>query len=138
MSFSSKSLVINFAAFASVLAKIIRGTPMISAASLADFKFLTIVWVGTKTLPPIWPHFFSEASWSSKWAPAAPAFINFFVSSNTFSGPPNPASPSAMIGIWKSILSFSLILPSIISICWIWSALINALFIASTNFGALS
>jgi hypothetical protein len=31
--------------------------------------------VGTSTLPPRWPHFFSEASWSSKWIPAAPASI---------------------------------------------------------------
>ena len=53
ISFSSKSLVISFAAFASVLAKIINGTSAISAANLAAFKFLIIVLVGTSTLPPI-------------------------------------------------------------------------------------
>ena len=37
--------------------------------------------VGTSTLPPKWPHFFSEASWSSKWTPAAPASIMAFISS---------------------------------------------------------
>ena len=52
----------NLSAFASVLAKIIKGTPITSAASLADFKFLIIVCVGTKTLPPICPHFFSDAN----------------------------------------------------------------------------
>ncbi len=31
--------------------------------------------VGTRTLPPRWPHFFSDASWSSKCTPAAPASI---------------------------------------------------------------
>ena len=31
--------------------------------------------VGTSTLPPRWPHFFSEASWSSQCTPAAPAAI---------------------------------------------------------------
>jgi hypothetical protein len=31
--------------------------------------------VGTSTLPPMWPHFFTLASWSSKCTPAAPASI---------------------------------------------------------------
>ena len=31
--------------------------------------------VGTSTLPPMWPHFFSLASWSSQCTPAAPASI---------------------------------------------------------------
>jgi len=39
LSFSSKSLVINFAALASVLARIINGTSAISAASLAALNF---------------------------------------------------------------------------------------------------
>ncbi|CPU67000.1 Uncharacterised protein [Mycobacteroides abscessus] len=31
--------------------------------------------VGTSTLPPRCPHFFSDASWSSQCTPAAPAAI---------------------------------------------------------------
>ena len=54
--------------------------------------------VGTSTLPPMWPHFFSDASWSSKCTPAAPASIIAFISSNALSGPPKPASASATIG----------------------------------------
>ena len=63
------------------------------------------VWVGTRTLPPRWPHFFSEASWSSKCTPDAPASIMPFISSNAFSGPPKPASASATIGTKKSNFS---------------------------------
>ena len=37
-------------------------------------------------MPPIWPHFFSDASWSSRCTPAAPASIIALVSSKTFSG----------------------------------------------------
>ena len=62
LSFSSKSFVISFAALASVLAKIISGSSAISGAYLAAFRFLIIVLVGTKTFPPIWPHFFSLAN----------------------------------------------------------------------------
>ena len=54
--------------------------------------------VGTSTLPPMWPHFFSLASWSSKCTPAAPASIMLFISSKALSGPPKPASASAMMG----------------------------------------
>jgi hypothetical protein len=32
-------------------------------------------WVGISTLPPRWPHFFSDASWSSQCEPATPAAI---------------------------------------------------------------
>ena len=72
--------------------------------------------VGTSTLPPRWPHFFSEASWSSKWTPAAPASIIAFISSKALSGPPKPASASATIGAsqWRPVP-----LPSAHSI---WSA----------------
>ena len=42
--------------------EIINGTSAISAASLAAFRFLIIVPVGTNTLPPMWPHFFSLAN----------------------------------------------------------------------------
>ena len=42
------------------------------------------------TLPPMWPHFFSEASWSSQCTPAAPAAIIDFISSNALSTPPKP------------------------------------------------
>ena len=48
------------------------------------------------------PHFFSEATWSSKWTPAAPASIIAFMSSKAFSGPPKPASASATIGTNQS------------------------------------
>ena len=54
--------------------------------------------VGISTLPPMWPHFFSEESWSSKWTPAAPASIIAFISSKQLSGPPKPASASATMG----------------------------------------
>ena len=37
--------------------------------------------IGTSTLPPRWPHFFSDASWSSKCTPAAPASIIARISS---------------------------------------------------------
>ena len=46
----------------------------------------------------MWPHFFSEASWSSKCTPAAPASIIAFISSKALSGPPKPASASATMG----------------------------------------
>jgi hypothetical protein len=46
----------------------------------------------------MWPHFFSEDNWSSKWTPAAPASIIALVISKTLSAPPKPASQSATIG----------------------------------------
>ena len=46
----------------------------------------------------MWPHFFTDASWSSKCTPAAPASIIAFISSNAFNTPPKPASASATIG----------------------------------------
>ena len=54
------------------------------------------------TLPPRWPHFFSEDSWSSKCTPAAPALIIDFMSSKQLSGPPKPASASATMGAYQS------------------------------------
>jgi hypothetical protein len=54
--------------------------------------------VGTSTLPPMWPHFLTDASWSSKCTPAAPALIMAFISSKAFSTPPKPASASATMG----------------------------------------
>jgi hypothetical protein len=54
------------------------------------------------TLPPRWPHFFSEDSWSSKCTPAAPDLIIAFISSKQLSGPPKPASASATIGAYQS------------------------------------
>jgi hypothetical protein len=74
------------------------GTPITSAASRAEMRFLTACAVGSKTLPPMCPHFFSDASWSSKWMPPAPDSIMPFVSSKTFKAPPKPASASATIG----------------------------------------
>ena len=95
---SSMSLVISVAECASVRATSSVLMPQTSAASRAALRVRMKVRVGTSTLPPRWPHFFSEASWSSKWTAAAPASIIAFISSNALSGPPKPASASAMIG----------------------------------------
>ena len=97
-SYESTSEVRRFAASASVLANNTVGTSITSAASRAETSFWTASCVGTRTLPPIWPHFFTAANWSSKCAPAAPFTIIFFISSNEFSTPPKPASASATIG----------------------------------------
>ena len=94
----SASLVTSFALSASVRAIRTVGTPHTSAASRAAFRVRTNWLVGTRTLPPRWPHFFSDASWSSKWTPAAPASIIAFISSKALSAPPKPASASATIG----------------------------------------
>jgi hypothetical protein len=74
------------------------GTPQTSAAKRAAISFWTASCVGTSTLPPMWPHFLTEASWSSQCTPAAPARIIAFISSKAFSTPPKPASASATIG----------------------------------------
>ena len=48
----------------------------------------------------MWPHFLTDASWSSKWTPAAPASIIAFISSKALSTPPNPLFPcSEFIGL---------------------------------------
>ncbi len=106
------------------------GTPSTSDASRAPTSVRTNCDVGTSTLPPRWPHFFSDASWSSKWTPAAPASIIDFISSNACSGPPNPASASATIGASQSTLPS----PSDQAI---WSARSSALFSRRTSAGAL-
>jgi hypothetical protein len=95
---SSTSLVISVALSASVRATRIVGTSHTSAASRAAVSVRTNWLVGTSTLPPRCPHFFSDASWSSKWTPAAPASTNALISSKALRGPPNPASASATIG----------------------------------------
>ena len=74
------------------------------------------------------PHFFSDASWSSRCTPAAPASIIALVSSKTFRWPPKPASMSATIGTSQSISS----LPSAWSI---WSARSSAPLIAAHHLG---
>ena len=56
-----------------------------------------------------------DASWSSKWTPAAPASMIAFMISKLLSGPPKPASASATIGANQSRLA-----PP--SACSIWSA----------------
>ena len=81
-------------------------------------------------MPPRWPHFFSDESWSSKCTPAAPASMNAFITSNAFSGPPKPASASATIGA-SQYLSVS---PSA---AWIWSARSKALLRRRTSAGPL-
>ena len=63
------------AASASVRAMMTVGTPETSAARRAATRLRMCHLVGSSTLPPMWPHFFSEASWSSKCTPAAPASI---------------------------------------------------------------
>ena len=95
---SSTSLVSSCAECASVRHSSTVATPSMSAARRAAFSVRMCCDIGTSTLPPRWPHFFSDASWSSKCTPAAPAAIIAFISSNAFSAPPNPASASAMIG----------------------------------------
>ena len=64
-SYSSMSLVSSAADSASVRATRTVGTSSTSAASRAAFSVRTNCEVGTSTLPPRWPHFFSDASWSS-------------------------------------------------------------------------
>ena len=71
------------AASASVRATISVGTPDTSAASRAATRLRIAHEVGSSTLPPMCPHFFSDASWSSRCTPAAPASIIAFVSSKT-------------------------------------------------------
>ena len=66
---SSTSLVMSLALSASVRATRMVGTPQTSAASRAASRLRIAAWVGIRTLPPRWPHFFSDASWSSKWTP---------------------------------------------------------------------
>ncbi|CKV70230.1 Uncharacterised protein [Mycobacterium tuberculosis] len=58
--------MIRFAASASVRASTMVGTPITSAAKRAEISFSQASCVGTSTLPPMWPHFFTAASWSSK------------------------------------------------------------------------
>ncbi len=95
---SSTSAVSSWALCASVRHSSTVFTPSTSAARRAAFSVRTCWLIGTSTLPPRWPHFFSLASWSSKCTPAAPASIIARISSKAFSGPPNPASASATIG----------------------------------------
>ena len=69
------------AASASVRAMTTVGTSATSAARRAEVRVRMCCWVGISTLPPRWPHFFSEASWSSQCEPATPAAIMAFCSS---------------------------------------------------------
>src|SRR5699024_10288304 len=69
------------AAFASVRAIIKVGVPITSATNRAAMRLRIAFCVGKRTFPPKWPHFFSEASWSSKWTPDAPASIIAFINS---------------------------------------------------------
>ena len=81
LSRSSTSVVISVALRASVRAITTEGTPSTSAARRAAVRVRMCCWVGMSTFPPMWPHFFSEASWSSKCTPAAPARSIRFMSS---------------------------------------------------------
>src|SRR6187399_14240 len=103
-SIGSMSLVSSPADSASVRATIIDGTLQTSAASRAAISVRTNCDVGTSTLPPRWPHFFSDESWSSKWTAEAPASMYDFINSNALSGPPKPASASATIGAYQRVV----------------------------------
>ena len=107
------------------------GTPSTSAAKRAASSFCTDSWVGSSTLPPMWPHFLADESWSSKCTPAAPASIMPFISSKALSTPPKPASASATMGRNQSMLSSP-------SAWWIWSARASALLSRRTVLGTLS
>jgi hypothetical protein len=75
------------------------GTPSTSAARRAATSFWIASCVGTSTLPPMWPHFFTEAELVFEVdTGCAPASIIAFISSKAFSTPPKPASASATIG----------------------------------------
>ncbi len=87
---SSTSDVSSAAESASVRAISTVGVSATSAASRAAVSVRSNCSVGTSTLPPRWPHFFSDASWSSKCTPAAPASIIEPISSNAFSVPAEP------------------------------------------------
>jgi isocitrate lyase len=65
LSRGSTSLVMSFALSASVRATSTVGTPITSEARRAATSVRMNWLVGTSTLPPRWPHFFSDASWSS-------------------------------------------------------------------------
>ena len=97
----STSLVMSFAALASVRAIRIVGTPTRRPpdARPADGG----PHVGWESAPcrPSGRISFPKLSWSSKCIPAAPAAINDFISSKTLSAPPKPASASATIGKYQ-------------------------------------
>lgn len=78
---SSTSLVMRLAASESVRAMMMLGTPATSAARRAALSVRMCCEVGISTLPPMCPHFFSLASWSSQCTPAAPAAIMEVMSS---------------------------------------------------------
>ena len=66
------SLVTSLAASASVRATSRVGTPQTSAASRADTSLATASWVGTSTLPPMWPHFFGRGELVFEMNPGGP------------------------------------------------------------------
>jgi hypothetical protein len=105
LSRSSMSEVSSLALSASVRATSTVGTSHDVGREARRDQRADELLVGTSTLPPRWPHFFSLASWSSKCTPAAPASIMAFISSKALSGPPKPASASATIGANQSILA---------------------------------
>ncbi len=123
------SLVSNVAASASVRASSTVGTPATSAARRAAVSVRMNWSVGTSTLPPRCPHFFSLASWSSKCTPAAPASIMPFMSSKAFKVPPKPASASARIGAIQCVPA-----PSPVDQA-IWSVRSSALLMRRTTWG---
>src|SRR5260370_37259365 len=122
--------VLRFAAGGWVGARSKLGPPQTSAASRAAFSVLMSWPVGISTLPPRWPHFFSEASWSSQCTPAAPAAIMDFISSKALRAPPKPASASATIGASQYGAPS---LPDSDQV--IWSARSMALLILRTTWG---
>ena len=124
------SLVSRLAESASVRATTRVGTSATSAASRAATSVRMCWLVGTSTLPPRWPHFFSEESWSSKCTAAAPASMNDFMISYALSG-------AAEAGLGVGDDRDEPVDESSPSACVIWSARRSALLMRLTSAGAL-
>ena len=130
---SSTSVVSSCALSASVRHNSTVGTPSTSDASRAAFRVRMCWLIGTSTLPPRWPHFFSLASWSSKCTPAAPAAI---IVAHQLVGVQRAAEPGLRVGDHRRhpLRRVTELLRS-----WaIWSARRSALLIRLTTCGTES
>jgi hypothetical protein len=125
---SSTSEVTMSAASASVRASRTVGTPSTSAASRAAASFCTCSWVGTSTLPPMCPHFFTDASWSSKCTPAAPCIDHRL---HQLERVQHAAEPGFRVGDDRR----EVVRLAVPSIHWIWSARASALLMRRTTVG---
>ena len=99
----SMSLVSRFAELASVRATTRIGTPLTSAASRAAISALTCCAVGTRTLPPMCPHFFRGELVLEVHA-RRPGLDERLGQLKTLSARRTPASPSATIGTIQSMV----------------------------------